>query len=394
MGKPVAYRGLYRLHRALGVDDRSAVTRFPHCRQRTAVGTECRCVPWVAAGLLVMVLLLCSSGAAIEWIASPTVKVEEEPRRSPNRGIVLLSANLRDAPSMQSEVVGVAREGTLLDIFEEKGSWFRVKVEGRVEAWIHKSLLRVEPMRPEPEPLRPASSDPVPPANVGAFAEPSPPVVLPLLASETPPPREKPPDTVLIAQPIAAAEPAPSTPGFEFPALFDVIAAYVQGSGGYFLAGLVVILIVSIGLQLRAARQLKRTMREMNHLLEMVETLQAESPAAPVLSPQPEVALAHPSRALPSHPAPMIPFTPVERAVLDTIAEHGELHERELGKILASKGFSRVLIKAVIGDLVRKTAVDGLPWVEVRYAQGRYTYRLRGQGKAGARYERWQEYGT
>ena len=77
-------------------------------------------------------------------------------------------------------------------------------------------------------------------------------------------------------------------------------------------------------------------------------------------------------------------LSPLERAVLEAIHEYGEIQERELADKLKQRGFSGVLIKAVIGDIMRKTGSDSPPLLGVRrHAQGRYTYQLRRREVAG-----------
>jgi hypothetical protein len=76
-------------------------------------------------------------------------------------------------------------------------------------------------------------------------------------------------------------------------------------------------------------------------------------------------------------PPPGIEFSPTECMVLEALSDQPEVQETELGKILDEKGCTGVLIKAIIGDIVRKTEMIGFPWVEVCYVQGRYRYRLR-----------------
>ena len=63
--------------------------------------------------------------------------------------------------------------------------------------------------------------------------------------------------------------------------------------------------------------------------------------------------------------------------MLQALSVQPVVQEAELRKFLAEKGLTGVLIKAIIGDIVRKTGALGLPWVEVRYVQGRFRYRLR-----------------
>lgn len=325
---------------------------------------------------LLIVLLLFASNLAAEIGSISTTTVDEAQGRSQLRGVTLLSANLRDAPSMQSEIVVVAREGALLDILDERGQWFRVRTEAGVEAWIHKSLLHLTPVHLAQESHQ--ASDPstpipahisLPPASLGAN--------LPVVSEPTALPQALSAPPLLLAQPLGADEPSMPAPDPNFLRPLALIATHVEENSGYFLAGVAFILILSIGLHLRATRQLKRTTRDLSQILDLVEAIQAESLPEPAPSLMPATAIAPPSGGVPPSSWAMREFTPVERVILEAITEHGEVHERQLGQILEEKGCSPRLIKAVIGDLVRKTAADGLPWVEARYTQGRFVYRLR-----------------
>jgi hypothetical protein len=89
------------------------------------------------------------------------------------------------------------------------------------------------------------------------------------------------------------------------------------------------------------------------------------------MNPMPPDASAH------QVPRPVFEFSPIERAVLEALSDQHEVQEGELSKVLDEKGFAGTLIKAVIGAIVQKTGTAGLPWVEVHYVQGRYSYRLR-----------------
>jgi hypothetical protein len=190
---------------------------------------------------------------------------------------------------------------------------------------------------------------------------------------------------------MGASSPSSSTLTFAFPLPLDLLVDQVQGISGYLLAGLALILVLSIALQLRAARQLRRTMRDMNHILDLVEAIQCEIPSAPAVALQPSSVSTRAAVVAPPAAAPTRTLTHTERAVLESIAEHGELHEQELRKILEGKGFPQVLIKAVISDLVPKTAAESLPWVEARHVQGRFTYRLRVRKGSSSHDERWAE---
>jgi hypothetical protein len=159
--------------------------------------------------------------------------------------------------------------------------------------------------------------------------------------------------------------------------LIDAILPYVQGLGAYVIIALVVVLIFSIALQLRASRQLQRAMQEMGQIVDIVEEIYTGSALSRTSD---TVAALNPM--LPEAPAPQVPrsvfeFSPIECAVLEALSDQHEVQEGELGKVLDEKGFAGMLIKAVIGAIVRKTGAAGLPWVEVRYVQGRYSYRLR-----------------
>jgi hypothetical protein len=328
--------------------------------------------------LLLCPVLLSSSGDASEFIPAPTTAADATRRWPHLRGVTLTRANLRQAPSIQSEILAVAKEAALLEVLEEGGAWYRVRTEAGVEAWVHKSLLRLQqvPLEQEPPRLAVPTASPtylsLPVISPAAVATPYP-------ISEAPAPWHEPSAPSLMAQPLDVDEPyAPPLP-LTFPVALQLILGHLQGTSSYVLTGLAVVLIFSTGLQLRAARQLKRTMRDMDHIIEMIEAVQAETPAAPARSAPPAI------------PGPALPLSPVERIVIETIAEHGELDEHELRKLLEEKDFPRVLIKTVIGDLIRKTAADGLPWVEASYAQGRFTYGLRVQQRPDSRHQRGAE---
>jgi len=118
-------------------------------------------------------------------------------------------------------------------------------------------------------------------------------------------------------------------------------------------------------------------MREMGQILDIVEEIYAGDRLARTSDGS---IILHPitAEALVQQPLPPgIEFTPIEHIVLEGLSDQREVQEAELGKILNEKGSSGVLIKAVIGDIIRKTTAIGLPWVEVHYVQGRYRYRLR-----------------
>lgn len=362
-------------------------TLKPHRRQHSVVATRRWDLPSMPVTLLLIAVMLGSAGAAMESTSPLTTTVAGASQRPHLRGVILLRANLREGPSMHSEVVAVAKEGDQVDVLEVSGPWVRIKTEAGGEAWVYKSLLRLEQVPPEPAPRAPPAESSSSPASPGDPIDAPALIPYPLPASEAP---ALPGELPFLAQPLDVAESRAPTSIAAVLAWGELIGAHIQAVSGYLLAGLAGVLIISIALQLRAARQLRRTMHEMSHILEVVEAIQAEIPTAPALGATPTAALPGPPGASSLAAGSLLPLTSVERAVLETIAEHGEVQERELSRILAGKGCPRVLIKAVIGDLIRKTAADGVPWVEARYVQGHFIYRLRGQGRPASRHGRWQ----
>jgi hypothetical protein len=153
--------------------------------------------------------------------------------------------------------------------------------------------------------------------------------------------------------------------------------SHLQGRATYIITALIMVLVLSIAFQVRAARHLRRAMQEVGQILDMLEeiypggALSRTSDSAATLNPMT-------AEALTQQPLPQgLELSPIESIVLEALSVQPDVQEAELRKILDEKGFPGVLIKAIIGDIVRKTEIKGLPWVEVRYVQGRYRYRLR-----------------
>jgi len=72
------------------------------------------------------------------------------------------TVNLREGPGMNHKVIGSAKKGTRLRVFEEKGSWLRASLEDGKEVWVSKSatpeaLTTSSPPTPSPSPS-PSSS--------------------------------------------------------------------------------------------------------------------------------------------------------------------------------------------------------------------------------------------
>jgi SH3-like domain-containing protein len=324
-----------------------------------------------AAMLTALMVAILPWQVAAETIA-PLSNASEQARESPRRGVVTLMSNLRASPSVQSEIVAIAKEGAHVEILQETERWYRVRSEAGIEAWIYKPLVRIEP-----EPLKEPGVTPL------ASARPE--ITEVLFASAAQPEasiefgRTSTPEQ----QGSGASSPAPlGEPNLpretaEAGLSIDVMLSHIQSLGGSIVTALIIVLVLSIALQLRAARQLRRATQEMGQILDLVEGIYADGALTRAHDgdaarlPLPADASTH------QPPRPLIEFSPIEHAVLEALSDQRVVQEGELGKILEEKGFAGVLIKAIIGDIVRKTGAAGLPWVEVRYTQGWYSYRLR-----------------
>jgi hypothetical protein len=60
----------------------------------------------------------------------------------PRKLEVLAAANLRRAPSSDSEKLGGVEPGTELKAVARRGEWYQVEVEGMEPVWIHRRLVR------------------------------------------------------------------------------------------------------------------------------------------------------------------------------------------------------------------------------------------------------------
>ena len=101
-----------------------------------------------------------------------------------------------------------------------------------------------------------------------------------------------------------------------------------------------------------------------------VELLEPQSYDYAQASPEKESSSFPPLLDLPAE------FSAPEKAVLEAIFTQEEIPEYELKDMLDKRGFPGMLLKAVVGDLIRKTGSDGLPWIRVHYTQGVFRYQL------------------
>jgi SH3-like domain-containing protein len=322
--------------------------------------------------LIALTLAIMPWQAVAETPSAPISNTSEQKKESLRRGIVTLRSNLRGSPSTQSQIVTITKEGAHVEILAETGRWYRVRDEEGVEAWIYKPLVLIEH-----EPLK------NPRATPAALAQPDITEIPSASAARLNVPAESQPEITLERQGSGAPSTVPIDEPHDSPEMtgtgwfIDAILSQVQGLGAYVMIALATVLVLSIALQLRASRQLRRAMQEMGQILDIVEeicvdgALARTSGSSIAMNPMPAEASGY------EPPRPVIEFAPIEHAVLEALSDQHEVQEGELGKILDEKGFAGVLIKAVIGDIVRKTGTAGVPWVEVRYVQGRYSYRLR-----------------
>jgi hypothetical protein len=307
-----------------------------------------------------------------ETSPAPLSNVWEPSTGALRHGIVTAMSKLRTAPSTQSGVIAIAKEGTGVEILTETERWLQVKSESGIEAWIHKSLVRMEP-----ESLNAARETP------RAIVQPD---MTELLFASAGTPNvsiESGPEITSELQGSGGSSAAPIDQAHvprettRTSWFLEVLLSHVHGPAAYVILTLMIALALSIAMQLRSARQLRRAMQEIGQILDIVEEMYADATLTPVhesgtaMPPMVAGALAQPILC------PLMEFSPIEQAVLEALSDQRAVQEGELGKILAEKGYAGTLIKAIIGDVVRKTGTAELPWVEVSYAQGRYSYRLR-----------------
>jgi hypothetical protein len=331
---------------------------------------------WACVWTWVMVITLVVTILPWQTVAETTSpalahRLEQAPGAL-RRGVVTIISKLRTSPSMHSEIVAVAKEGTRVMILLESGRWLQVRSEEGVEAWIYKPLVSIEQERrqsPSGTPGEVASSDRTESASTAAAT----PDVL--YESSTENTLEGPESDTSAAAPIPELHIPPQMTWTAW--VSATWLSHIQGRATYIIIALIMVLVLSIAFQVRAARHLRRAMQEVGQIFDMLEEIYTGGTLARTSD---STAMPNPmtAEALVQQPLPQgLEFSPIEHIVLQALSDQPEVQETELRKILDEKGFPGVLIKAIIGDIVRKTEIKGLPWLEVRYVQGRYRYRLR-----------------
>jgi len=306
-----------------------------------------------------------------EAAGDPVSRSPEQSTGALRSGIVTTRSNLRASPSMQSAVIAIAKEGTQVEILLETESWFHVRSTTSLEAWIYKSLVRIEG-----EPSKGGSDLPL------GMMQPD---IMELLFTSAAWPNasiESAPGnsldflgSVASSAPLIAA--TPFSPESPVPRWFiDVVLAHINSPGAYVISALIIALGLSIALQLRGARHLRRAMEEIGQILAIMEEMYTAAAMTPVKESSTTIPQRAVEAAIEQRLHPLIEFSPVEQAVLEALSDRCDVQEGELGEILNEKGYAGALIKVIIGDILRKTSTAELPWVQVSYAQGRYSYRL------------------
>jgi hypothetical protein len=267
-----------------------------------------------------------------------------------------------------------------VEILTETERWYQVRSEDGIEAWINKPLVITE--RGPVKSPRPTS------ATLAQQRIPE----LPSLSSTTPEvipaPRpesmaEPPRMGATLATPLEEWHVIPERSGVDW--VIGAILRRVPDMGLYVMGALGLVLVLSIALQLRASRQLRRATQEMGQIVDLMHEIYVDDGMARTSNKVSAINPVPMESAVPPPVAPALEFSPIEQGVLEALSEQPEVQEGELVKVLTEKGFASILIKEIISDIVRKTEASGRSLVEVRYVHGRYSYRLRPLGMSQLR---------
>ena len=73
-------------------------------------------------------------------MAQPPTRVPAAPAPRERLAIKTSLANLREGPGTRARIVGVLKQGTRVEVLEEKEQWYRVRAEDGREGWIAESV--------------------------------------------------------------------------------------------------------------------------------------------------------------------------------------------------------------------------------------------------------------
>jgi hypothetical protein len=165
----------------------------------------------------------------------------------------------------------------------------------------------------------------------------------------------------------------------------DLMPTFMYSPGTYVIGALIVALLLSMALQMRGAKQLRRAMQEIGQILTIVEEIYIN--AARTSGNRSGTAMPLTVDTAPSQQnlSPSLEFSPAEQAVLEALSDQQAVEEGDLQKILGEKGYAGTLIDGTLEEIRRKADKTECPLVQVIYAHGRYSYRLRPEAIADLR---------
>jgi hypothetical protein len=118
--------------------------------------------------------------------ATPAVEAKQKPGLSPSPSspsspplrvteVAWATVNLREGTSMNHKVIGTAKKGTRLQVFEDKEGWLRACLDDGKEVWVSKSATLEAPKTSSP-PASSSSTNPSPSSSKRAPSKPASPM--------------------------------------------------------------------------------------------------------------------------------------------------------------------------------------------------------------------------
>jgi hypothetical protein len=118
--------------------------------------------------------------------ATPAVETKQKPGIPPSPSslsstplrvteVAWETVNLREGPGMNHKVIGNAKKGTRLQVFEDKGGWLRTCLDDGQEVWVSKSATPEAPKTSSPQ-ASSSSTNPSPSAPKRAPSKPASPM--------------------------------------------------------------------------------------------------------------------------------------------------------------------------------------------------------------------------